>query len=85
MLEHLLQSKTYVIHWITAKNKLTHLFSMHLFSTPWKYKKSLGFLMLSRGRERVHWEQMGQKFILNFIYRISFDKRLVGLIKFGKC
>ena len=26
---------------------------------PENIKKPLGFLMFSRGRERVHWEQMG--------------------------
>ena len=31
---------------------------MHPFSTPWKHQKTLGFRMFSRGRERVHWEQI---------------------------
>ena len=39
---------------------LTHLFLMHPFSTPYKnIRKCYGFLMLSGGRERVHWEEMG--------------------------
>ena len=34
---------------------LTHLFPMHLFSTPYSFLMSLG------GREKVHWERMGQE------------------------
>ena len=37
---------------------LTHLFPMHLFSTPENIRKSYGFLMFSGGRESVYWEQM---------------------------
>ena len=37
---------------------LTHSFPMHPFSTPWKHLKT--FVMFSGGRERVHWENMGQ-------------------------
>ena len=37
---------------------LTHLFPMHLFSTPENIRKSYGFLMFSGGRENVYWEQM---------------------------
>ena len=36
---------------------LTHLFPMHPFSTPFLWL--CGFVMFSRVRERVHWEQMG--------------------------
>ena len=34
---------------------LTYLFPVHPFSTPWKHQKTPGFLMFSRGRERMHW------------------------------
>ena len=39
---------------------LTHLFPMHPFSTPWKHQKTLSFSDLFRGREKVHWEQVGE-------------------------
>ena len=35
---------------------LAYLFQMHSFSTP---RKPYSFLIFSRGKERVHWEQMG--------------------------
>ena len=40
------------------RNKLTHLFPLHLFSNPWIYQK---FWCFQGGRERVHWELMGTK------------------------
>ena len=49
----------------TAKNlfnfeiSLIHLLQMQPFSTPWKIRKSYGFLMFTGGREREHWERMG--------------------------
>ena len=39
---------------------LTHLFPMHPFSSPENIRKPYGFLMFSGGRERMHWEEMGQ-------------------------
>ena len=38
---------------------LTHLFPMHLSLPPEDIKKPYGFLIISGGRERLHWEQMG--------------------------
>ena len=37
---------------------LNHSFPMHLFSTFWKHQKTLGFLMFSGNREKVHWEKI---------------------------
>ena len=38
---------------------LFHSFPMHLSLLPENIRKPDGFLMLSGGRERVHWEQIG--------------------------
>ena len=39
-------------HFYYVHYSLTHLFPVHLFSTPWKH-------LYSGGTERVHWERMG--------------------------
>ena len=59
--------------WFTL---LTHLFPIHLFSTPWKHQKPDDFLF-SGGTERVHWHKW-LKIILvapatSTIVRISFS------------
>ena len=43
---------------------LTHLFPMHPFSIPWKHRKTVR----SGGREKLHWEQMGEWSTFNSKY-----------------
>ena len=61
-------------------NRLTNLFPMHSFSTPWK-QKTKGFVIFSGGRERLHWEQMGnvlERFLLSSpSYCFFFTRYLV--------
>ena len=38
---------------------LTHFMPLVFFYTPWKHHKTRGFLMFSRGMERIRWHEMG--------------------------
>ena len=58
--------KTYLLFWRLMKNDSNNLY-FHPCRTPLPYtlkqkiqRASTGFLMFSGGRERVHWERMGQ-------------------------
>ena len=45
---------------IFSRCVLTHSFPIYTFSLPPEnLRKPYGFLMFSKGRERVHWESMG--------------------------
>ena len=45
---------------IFSRCVLTHSFPIYTFSLPPEnIRKPYGFLMFSKGRERVHWERMG--------------------------
>ena len=50
-----------IMELFSLKVSLSHLFPIHPFSTPEKIKKPSGFLMISGGREREHWEQIGYR------------------------
>ena len=62
---------------------LTHLFPMHPFSTPLKYKKILRFSDIFGGRKRVHWEQMGyyDKVSSKYVPK-CFDQCIVILVHY---
>ena len=45
---------------IFSRCVLTHSFPIYTFSLPPEnIRKPYGFLMFSKGKERVHWERMG--------------------------
>ena len=55
---------------------------------PENIRKPYGFLMFSGGRERMHWEQMGQKskrediyFKERRVFRMNFQNFVIVLIK----
>ena len=54
------------LHLLISFSLLTHSFPVHPFSTPWKYQKTVRFLMFSVGRERVYSKRMGWKTFSRF-------------------
>ena len=50
---HLFLEKQKYIFW------LTNFMSLTSFYTPWKHKKTRGFLMLAGGIERDQWHELG--------------------------
>ena len=59
--------KFIVLHFLHS-SYLTHSIQLvSLFLSPWKHKKTRGFLMFSGGIERGQWHEMGQQITLKFI------------------
>lgn len=67
---------------------LTHFWPMLQFHTPWKHKKTFGFLVLPMGKMETltwngltHWHLMGLKFFITFfmVLRQKFELNFIFL------